>query len=133
MSPRIEISLWHAFIGLAIGVGLSSSGGEPEPKMLLWGLGACTFGAWIGGLLFAGAYGKPGYFGWGEALVAALLSVAVGGAVGGTCIVPVIGTVLGPIFLFQLSFESPLAALAVLLAFATIHLRARSIRGRVPA
>ena len=99
-------------------------------------LTAAGGGALVGGLIFAGWFGRRGRFGWPIAALGALLATAAGGAFGGLGMAmadpyfgAVSGMMVGAVYGFLVTFSGPVQAFLWAAAFAGIHLAARRFRG----
>jgi hypothetical protein len=102
-------------------------------------LAAAGGGALVGGLIFAGWFGRRGRFGWPIAVLGALLATAAGGAFGGAGLAladphidALSGLMIGAIYGPLVAFYGPAQALFWVAAFAGIHLVARRMRDRAP-
>ena len=98
-------------------------------------LAAAGGGALVGGLIFAGWFGRRGRYGWPIAALGALLATAAGGAFGGFGIAlanPYIDTIsglmMGAVYGLLVTFSGPVQVFFWAAAFAGIHLAARRFR-----
>ena len=114
-------------------VEMALQGGLYDPPALT----AAGGGALVGGLIFAGWFGRRGRFGWPIAVLGALLATAAGGAFGGLGLAlvdpyvrAVEGLMIGAIYGPLVTFSGPAQALFWGAAFAGIHLAARGFRDR---
>lgn len=130
-------------LGLALGgAGLITCaaifGGDPatwgrttgsELWFLLWFLAASAVGAFAAGLATAGLFGGAGGRGWAVAGFGSLLSTGLGGALGGTLVLPGLGTIWGALIVGRLMVERPVIVPIWACAMAAVHLYARRLRG----
>ncbi len=80
-----------------------------------------SLGGFIGGWLSAGWIGREGLGGFALSLAGCLLASALGGAVAGTLIIPLLGTLVGTVWGVQLAFQAPLVALVWLTCAVVLH------------
>ena len=80
-----------------------------------------AFGGFVGGWLSAGWVGRKGFGGFALSLAGCLLASALGGAVAGTLIIPLLGTLVGTVWGLQLAFQAPLVALVWLTCAVVLH------------
>lgn len=92
---------------------------------ILWFLSAALFGGFLGGAIAAPLFGRPDLPGWVLAGLGGVAMTALGGAIGGTFIVPGYGTVLGPIFALGALSDSAVLLAVWVVAVAGIHGYAR--------
>lgn len=135
---RRQIAVELALAGLLTVLAILS--GEIVPGTLSWGVlgyllwfaGAGTLGAGLAGLACAGLFGQPGRAGWFTASLGAVLATVLGGAIGGSLVVPGFGTVLGAIHVPLAIHAEPVIGLVWAGAMAVAHLRARRLRSAAP-
>lgn len=120
-----------ACVGLAVGAilrTLSRSGTygwvPNSPDFLM----ASAMGGCVGGLATFWAFGRPGWLGWGLALIGATLASALGGFVGGLVLGPFLAGVMGAHTVLVGLVELPLLGLFWLSLMACIHLSMLALR-----
>lgn len=98
---------------------------DPPFVAVLGGIGGL-----LGGLILSGWFGRPGAAGWLLALLAALLSPSLAGAISGSLLAPGLGTYFGA-QLALLTFSSVQSASVWLACLIIIHLHTRFQRKRM--
>ncbi|MEN8840118.1 MAG: hypothetical protein ABF254_02125 [Octadecabacter sp.] len=77
--------------------------------------------AWLAGYAFGGMFGHPRAMGWVFACVGACLSTVLGAAIGGTFVLPLLGTIIAPAVLFEQAIANPMIGIIWLAAMAGLH------------
>ena len=129
---RLRLAGLTAAMGLALCVALLqeelASVTQPGGWIGAYLVFAAGVGAFLAGLAVAGLLGRPGRLGWPLTLCGMLLGTLLGGAVGGTLVLPGAGTFFGPVVVFGHMADRP-GLIVLFLAFAAaVHLAARRLR-----
>lgn len=128
-----EIGLAGGLVAFALAHGLRiGADGTPTSLSPIFVALRSAIGGMVCGFCFSGWFGRPGQAGWLYALLASLLSPPLAGAVAGTLVVPVVGTLLGAyLALHSFVYWQPL--LIWLLCLAILHLQTLYLRRKFPA
>jgi len=104
--------------------GSSGGGGAVEPWLaaLLGGGGGL-----VGGFCLSSWYGRPGRYGWVYAILFSLVAPPLAGAIGGSCILPGVGTAVGA-GLALWTFCYPQSVAVWVICLVAIHLHTRRMR-----
>lgn len=88
----------------------------------LWTVLSGVGGACGGLYIVRGWFGLPGFTGIKSAILGAVLVSFLGGLIGGTMILPIYGTMFGPLALFMTLYSSPTLLLLWLTGLGSAHL-----------
>ncbi len=127
----LEIAAAGFLVAFTLAHQLGFGSNEDDPNIAPMVVAALAgAGGIVPGLLLSGWFGRPGRDGWVVALIAAVLSPAMAGAIVGTFLAPLDGTVVGAVLALSLFMHAK--SFAVWLGcFLVIHLHLRFLRQRV--
>ncbi|PRY26467.1 hypothetical protein CLV78_101563 [Aliiruegeria haliotis] len=120
------VMVWNGFAGLGEVDGDTTTA-------LIWMTGSAWIGALLAGTLCAPLFGRADAVGWLWSLLGWTLASLLGGAIGGTFVLPVYGTLFGPLFVFGNMVETPWLLPLWLVLIVPTHLRARQLRNGTTA
>lgn len=105
----------------------------PYPQIsaaTLWFLGAAGLGAFLAGMAIAPMFGTAADIkGWAVALLGALVTTALGSALGGTFVFPGAGTLFAPVIVFTQMWDRAILLLSWAIGMAAVNLYALRLRG----
>jgi hypothetical protein len=117
--------LWAALFGE---ISRYTAREEISTLILAWATAAAFAGAGLAGFIVASGFGRAGWTGWAIAFACGIVATILGGAIGGTFIIPVYGTISGPFVVVGYAQENPslMGIWAVLMA--GVHLTSLKVR-----
>lgn len=124
--------LWAALSGQ---IANFSSQEDSSLLVLAYVTAAAFLGAGIAGIIVASGFGRAGPAGWILAYISGAVATLLGGAFGGTFILPVYGTITGPFVVVGYARNNPWLFLVWAVLMAAVHLAAARLRsgGRTDA
>lgn len=124
------VYLWSA---LSTEIGGIVRDNDDWPLILAWASAAAFAGAGIAGVIVASGFGRSGAAGWLVAAVSGAVATLLGGAFGGTFILPVYGTITGPFVVVGYARANPWLFVVWAVLMAAVHLAAARLRNGRPA
>lgn len=132
-TPRRSIAAYFAVSGVVCAAALVIVGNTRDLNVV-WAnevtlMPLAGMSAGLAGLALPGWMGQGGRNGWLLAFSGFVLATALGAAVAGTLLLPVLGTLIAPMLLLENAIEYPFFGMSWLLIFAALQIGAIKIRG----
>lgn len=119
------VYLWAALFGEITGFTRRE---DSSTLILAWATAAAFAGAGLAGFIVASGFGRDGWAGWLIAFACGIVATILGGAFGGTFIIPVYGTISGPFVVVGYAQENPLLLSVWAVLMVGVHLASVRIR-----